>query len=155
MVSEPHKELRFTRSAQATVFCVLGAVMAGVSITLLATGYYRHVNPDVPHPAWAAPFAAVSAGLFLLAWHLTKHAYLILTPMGLEVFPFFRPAAGMRVVMWQEIETAEVTAGGSRLTLHFNAERTAGMHLSLRPVGRKSRSLLAKAVLGRVCGCAR
>lgn len=125
-----------------------GAVMIGVGVTLLATGYYRAINPAVPHPAWAIPFLAAAAGLFLAARHLTKHAYLILTPLGLEVFPFFRPARGMQVVMWQEICAAEVA--DMRLTLHFNEERTAGMHLSLRPVGRKSRSLLAKAVLGRV-----
>lgn len=154
MVSEPHKELRFTRSGQAAGFCVAGAVLTGIAVTLLATGYYRSINPSVPHPAWAAPFAAAAAGLFLLARHLTKHAYLILTPMGLEIFPFFRPAQGMQMVIWQEIDAAEVAAGETRLTLHFNAEKTAGLHLSLRPVGRKSRSLLAKAVLGRVSGCA-
>lgn len=154
MVSDPHKELRFTRSGQAVGFCIAGAVCAGIAVTLAATGYYRDINPALPHPVWALPFAAVSAGLFLLAIHLTKHAYLILTPLGLEIFPFFRPAAGMQMVMWQEIRDAEADAGGAWLTLHFNDEKTAGMHLSMKPVSRKSRSLLAKAVLGRVSGCA-
>ena len=148
MVAEPQKELRFTRSGQAVGFCVAGAVMTGIAVTLLATGYYRAINPAVPHPAWAIPFLAAAAGLFMVARHLTRHAYLILTPLGLEVFPFFRPAKGMQMVMWQEISAAEVV--DMRLTLHFNAEKSAGMHLSLRPVSRKSRSLLAKAVLGRV-----
>lgn len=148
MVNEPQKELRFTRSGQAVGFCVAGAVMFGIAVTLAATGYYRAINPAVPHPAWAVPFGAGAFGFFALARHLTKHAYLILTPLGLEVFPFFRPAQGMQMVMWQEIAEAEVVE--TRLTLHFNEEKTAGMHLSLRPVGRKSRSLLAKAVLGRV-----
>ena len=154
MVSEPHKELRFTRSGQAVGFCIAGAVLAGIAVTLAATGYYRDVNPSVPHAAWALPFAAAAAGLFVLARHLTKHAYLILTPMGLEIFPFFRPAKGMQVVMWQEIRDAETDAAGRWLTLHFNDEKTAGMHLSMKPVRRKTRSLLAKAVIGRVSGCA-
>lgn len=154
IVSEPHKELRFTRAGQAVGFCVAGAICAGVAVTLLATGYYRDINPAVSHPAWAAPFAVAAAGFFALARHLAKHAYLILTPIGLEVFPFFRPSKGMQVVMWQEIDAAEIDSKESRLTLHFNAERTAGMHLSLRPVRRKTRSLLAKAVLGRVSGVA-
>ena len=154
MVSEPHKELRFTRSGQAVPFSVTGAVCAGIAVTLAATGYYRGINPELPHPVWALPFAAAAVGLFLLAMHLAKHAYIILTPMGLEIFPFFRPAKGMQVVMWQEIDAAELDGKGNLLTLHYNADRTAGMHLSLRPVRRKTRSLLAKAVLGRVSGCA-
>ena len=154
MVSEPHKELRFTRSGQAAGFFVAGAVLVGISVTLVATGQYRDINPAVPHPAWGAPFAVAAAGMFLLARHLTKHAYLILTPMGLEIFPFYRPAKGMQMVMWQEIRDAGVDGEGRWLTLHFNDEKTAGMHLSMKPVSRKSRSLLAKAVLGRVSGCA-
>jgi hypothetical protein len=56
----------------------------------------------------------------------------------------------MQLILWQEIDTAEIDAGKKRLTLHFNDEKTSGMHLSMRPVSRKLRSLLAKAVLGRV-----
>ena len=74
--------------------------------------------------------------------------------MGLEIFPFYRPAKGMQVVMWQEIHDVEVDEKRHLLTLHFNDDKTAGMHLSMKPVRRKTRSLLAKAVLGRVSGCA-
>lgn len=150
MVSEPQKELRFTRSGQAAAFCVAGAVFCGVAVTLLATGAYRHINPAVPHPAWAAPFFGLSIGAFAVARHLTKHAYLILTPMGLEIFPFFRPSKGMQMVFWQEISDAEIDPREKRLTLHYNGEKTAGMHISLSPVRKKLRGLLAKAVLGRV-----
>ncbi len=150
MVSEPHKELRFTRSGQAVGFCILGAVFAGISVTLAATGYYRDINPAVPHAVWAVPFAVLAIALFLLARHLTKHAYLILTPMGLEIFPFYRPSKGMQMILWQEILDAECDAEERWLTIHFNEGKTAGMHLSMKPVSRKSRSLLAKAVLGRV-----
>lgn len=149
MVSEPQKELRFTRSGQAVKFCVLGAVFVGIGVTLVATGIYREINPDLPHPAWAVPCFIVAAAAFWLAVHLAKHAYLILTPMGLEIFPFFRPSKGMQLVIWQEISAAELDAGVTRLTLHFNAEKTAGMHLSLRPIRRKLRGLLAKAITGR------
>ncbi len=149
MVAEPQKELRFTRSGQAVKFCVLGAVLVGVGVTLAATGYYRGINPALPHPAWAIPFFLLAGGAFWLAIHLARHAYLILTPMGLEIFPFFRPSRGMQLVMWQEIEEAELDAGFTRLTLHFNAERTAGMHLSLRPIRQNLRELLAKAIRGR------
>ncbi len=150
MVSEPQKELRFTRSGQALGFCVGGAVFVGIGVTLLATGIYRDINPGLPHPAWALPCFLLALAGFWTARHLTRHAYLILTPLGLEIFPFFRPGQGMQMVMWQEIAAAEVDEKQKWITLHFNQERTAGMHLSLGPIRRKLRGLLSRAVLGRV-----
>ncbi len=150
MVAEPQKELRFTRSGQAVVFCVLGAAFVGIGVTILATGIYRDTNPELPSSLWAVPCFGVAVAAFWLARHLTKHAFLILTPMGLEIFPLFRPAGGMQMVMWQEVAAAEVK--GKWLTLHFNLEKTSGMHISMGPVRRKIRDLLAKAVLGRVSG---
>jgi hypothetical protein len=150
MVSEPEKELRFTRSGQAVGFGVLGAVLIGAAVTLVATGVYRDVNPELPHPLWAAPCLAVALSCFWLARHLAKHAYLILTPLGLEIFPFFFPSKNLRLVLWQEIVAAEISGDEKWLTLHFNEEKSSGLHLSLKPMDRKFRSLLAKAVLGRV-----
>jgi|TARA_B110000037_G_C17126236_1_gene508207 hypothetical protein len=149
MVSEPQKELRFTRSGQAVKFCVLGAVFVGIGVTLVATSIYREINPELPHPSWAIPCFTLAAASIWLAMHLAKHAYLILTPMGLEIFPFFRPSKGMQLVMWQEIVALELDADMTKLTLHYNAEKTAGMHLSLRPIRRTLRGLLAKAIQGR------
>jgi hypothetical protein len=56
----------------------------------------------------------------------------------------------MQMVFWQEISAAEIDERGKWLTLHFNNERTAGIHLSLSPVRKKLRDLLAKAVRGCV-----
>jgi hypothetical protein len=56
----------------------------------------------------------------------------------------------MRLVTWQEIELAEVNERTTLLTLHHDAEKTAGIHLSLTPIRKDRRSLLAKAVIGRV-----
>lgn len=150
MVAEPQKELRFTRSGQAVMFCVVGAVFIGVGVTILATGIYRDINPALPHPAWSVPCLAAAGGLFWLARHLTRHAYLILTPLGLEIFPFFRPSKEMQMVTWSEILGADADDGQKWLILHFNGEKTAGMHLSLSPVRKNLRGLLVRAVLGRV-----
>ncbi|MBC7979201.1 MAG: hypothetical protein H7Y36_01400 [Armatimonadetes bacterium] len=152
MLAEPQKELRFTRSGQAVIFCVVGAMFVGLGVTLLATGVHRETNPELPDPVWAVPCFLLTAAAFWMAWHLTKHAYLILTPIGLEIFPFFRPARRMQLVMWQEIVEADVDEKESWLTLHFNAGKSAGMHVSLKPIRKNLRSLLAKAVLGRVSG---
>ncbi len=150
LLQSPEKELRFTRSGQAVGFWLLAAILASVAVTLLATAFYRDINPKLPHPAWTLlPFilAAVAAKL---AFNLTKHAYLILTPLGIEIFPFFRPSVGMQLVVWQELASAEVSENFTQLTLHRDVEKTSGIHLSLRPIREDRRSLLAKAVIGRL-----
>lgn len=149
-VADASRELRFTRAGQAVKFWVGGAVLFAIGVTWVATAVYRAENPELPHPGWALLFFGVSAGALAVAWHLTRHAYLILTPIGLEIFPFFRPAEGMRMVVWQEIVAADAGGEGTWLSLHFNRERSAGMHLSLKPIRKEARSLLVTAVTGRV-----
>jgi lysylphosphatidylglycerol synthetase-like protein (DUF2156 family) len=149
-IQSPAQELRFTRSGQASLFWVAAAVLAGVAMTLLATGYYRDTNPQLPNPAWAF-LPLICAGLLVhTAVSLTRHAYLILTPLGIEIFPFFRAATGMRLVVWQEIHHAETNAKVTRLTLHHDAAKSSGIHLSLAPIRADRRTLLAKAVIGRL-----
>jgi hypothetical protein len=55
----------------------------------------------------------------------------------------------MRLVVWQEVHAAEVNEEKTLLTLHHDAAKTSGIHLSLRPVREDLRGLLAKAVIGR------
>lgn len=149
-VQSPEKELRFTRSGQAVLFWIVSAVLAAVGITLAATSVYRDINPQLPHPAWALAPLALAMGSARLAIGMTRHAYLILSPVGIEIFPLFRPAKGMRLVVWQEVDSAEVNAQNTLLTLHHDAAKTSGIHLSLRPVRADRRVLLAKAVIGRL-----
>ena len=148
-VQSPEKELRFTRSGQAALFWLLSAVCAAVAVTLLATSIYRATNPELPHPAWALLPLGLAVIAARLAVGLTRHAYLILTPLGIEIFPFFRPAKGMKLVVWQEVDEAEVNAQMTLLTLHHDAAKSSGIHLSLKPIRKDRRDLLAKAVIGR------
>lgn len=151
-IQSPEKELRFTRSGQAVIFWLGAAFFTAVAVTLAATSLYRGINPQLPHALWAlAPLAAalVSARLAL---RLTRRAYVILTPLGIEIFPFFRPAEGMRLVVWQEVDAAEVNTEQTRLTLHHDSEKTSGIHLSLRPIRADRRALLVMAVQGRMRG---
>lgn len=149
-VLEKEKELRFTRSGQAVVFWIAAAVFAAACVILVSISFHRYENPRLPHAAWALVPMCFAMGVGRLAYRLTRHAYLILTPLGIEVFPFFRPASGMQSVFWSEIHAVEADEKEKRLTLHFNAEKSAGIHLSLRPVEAKRRELLIRAVLGRV-----
>ncbi|MBC8127042.1 MAG: hypothetical protein H8M99_07850 [Gloeobacteraceae cyanobacterium ES-bin-144] len=130
-------------------FWMLAAVFAAVAITLLATSLYRDVNPRLPHPLWALLPLVCSAGFTWLAANLTRHAYLILTPIGIEIFPFFRPAAGMRLILWQEVLATDVNNDNTLLTLHHDAAKTSGIHLTLRPIRKGGRALLVKAVSER------
>ena len=149
-VAQPHQELRFTRARQAVGFWLAAAVAAAAGLTLIGVACYRHIDPNLPHAAWALPPLALAVGLARLALRCTRRAYLILTPLGVEIFPFFRPADGMRLVSWQEIAAVETDPSHRRLTLHYNREKTAGVHLSLRPFPVDRRELLLKALQGRV-----
>lgn len=149
-IQSPEKELRFTRSGQATAFWIAAAVLVAASITMSATSIYRDVNPELPHPTWAILPLVVAWFCARIAWKLTKHAYVIFTPLGVEIFPFFKPEQTMRLVLWQEIQDAEVNADLTRLTLHHDLEKTSGVHVSLRPIRKDRRALLAKAIAGRV-----
>jgi len=149
-IQSPEKELRFTRAGQAGLFWMIAAVLATVGITMLATAIYRDINPELPHPGWAAVPLVLAFVMARVAIRLTRHAYLILTPLGIEIFPFFRPTNGMRLILWQEVDHAEVNEKITRLTLHHDSGKTSGIHLSLKPIRADRRTLLAKAVLGRL-----
>ncbi|MBB5351173.1 hypothetical protein HNR46_001407 [Haloferula luteola] len=143
-VAEPHKELRFTRARQAAVFFLAAGVALSSAVTLVAIAIFR----GSPHPAWAALPCALAIGLIRLALHCARHAYLILTPIGIEIFPLIRPASGMQVVAWSEIIAIDIE-DEDHLTLHFNSERTAGIHLTLSPISHQVRPLLIRALEGR------
>ena len=146
----PEKELRFTRSGQATGFWIAAAMLAAASITLVACGYYRHLNPALPHPAWAFLPLLLAYAATRTAIRLTRHAYLILTPLGIEIFPFFKPAEAMRLVTWGEIHDAEVDGELTMLTLHHDAAKSSGIHLSLKPIRPDKLPLLIQALAGRI-----
>jgi len=146
-VAEPSKELRFTRAGQAAGFWIAGAVLVMAAMVVFLLTPHRAENPQLPPPAWGFVPLVLAAGLIRPAWRCTKHAYILLSPIGVEVFPLFRPAATMQVIPWQQIDSAEI--GRRRLTLHFTAEKSAGIHLSLSPIAKDRRELLAKAIQGR------
>ena len=147
-VAEPHKELRFTRARQAVPFWIAAAMCLAATLALTVTGSLRHENPALPHPLWALLPASLAILLIRTALHCTRHAYLILSPLGVEIFPFFRPAKNMQLIPWAQIADAE--AGHHFITLHFDPDQRSGIHLSLSPVPENLRPLLARAILGRV-----
>jgi len=147
-IAEPQKELRFTRAGQAVVFGIAAAACVMAGLVFFRVAPYRAIDPELPHPAWGWIFIGAAVLLVWLAVHCAKHAYLILSPIGVEIFPFFRPGTNMQVIPWAQIAAADID--NSRLTLHFSAEKTSGIHLSLSPISKDRRPLLAKAIQGRL-----
>lgn len=146
MVAHPEQELRFTRAAQAVPFWIGGAVLLGAALVLAAISLHRPDHPALPHPLWALPPLALAWAGLRIAHRCTRHAYLILTPLGIEIFPLFRPARSMRLIYWGEIDRAEF--GERVLTLHFR--EPGGVHLSLAPIPPVRRPLLQRALDGRL-----
>jgi hypothetical protein len=147
-VAEPHKELRFTRAAQAIPFWIGAAICGMTAIIFVAVAYYRNDHPELPHPLWALIPLILAWLCIRIAIRCTKHAYLILSPLGVEIFPFFKPTSGMQMIPWTQI--TEVETSPRMITLHFATDQSSGIHLSLSPIEKSKRPLLAKALEGRV-----
>jgi len=145
-MAAPFQELRFTRSGQAVTFVAAGLVCLAAAVGVWYVWWQR-----IEHrPAWwLAVVPLLLAGWsFRTAWRLTRHAYLLLTPLGVEIFPFFRPDREMQLVTWGEIEWAEVDEGMRQLTLVLAGLEDARIIVTLAPVAARSRPLLAAAVRG-------
>lgn len=144
------RELRFTRSGQARIFWICGAVFAACAMVLAVVALERESNPSLPHGLWACVPLLLSMASIWLAIRLTRHAFMVLTLNGIEIYPFLRPAADMRLVLWHEIHSAEVDDSLSLLTLHFDADKTSGLHVVLVPVRKDRRRWLADAITARL-----
>lgn len=147
-VAEPHKEIRFTRAAQAVPFWIGAALCAALTILLLSLATQRASNPALPHPLWALIPLSLAYLFARTALHCTRHAYLILSPIGIEIFPLIRPAKNMRVIPWAQIDSFESST--HLLTLHFDSDQSSGIHLSLSPIPPTRRDLLIQALQGRL-----
>jgi len=150
-IAEPEKELRFTRARQATLFFFLTAFCLMLTIGTLFcaflnlgwTDYYFQKN------WYYALTALIPAFIFLrTAFHCIRHAYIILTPMGIEIFPFFKPKKNLQIIFWQEIDSSEIQ--DENLILHNNSEKTSGTIITLKPLTEKQIPLLEKAITARL-----
>ena len=146
MVSNPEKEIRFTRSGQARTFAIIGAIFIATATTLFATAYFGTGSPI--HPLVPFLFLLPAAGAFWLSYRCAKHAFIILSPVGIEFFPFFKPSQNFRLWSWSEFHHAEVI--GKKFFLHFNKEETGGAVISLSPMAAQARRLLDIAIEGRM-----
>lgn len=149
---EPARELRFTRARQALDFALLGVLCgsaAGGLAVLASPQFSIRGHGPVLSSYWPALVAlTLAAGAIWVAIHLSRHAYILLTPVGLEIFPFFRPARNFRLVLWQEIEHLEVS--GDHRVMAVDLAGGGRIFLSLVPLRERQRELLAHAAAGIV-----
>ncbi|MDA7498586.1 hypothetical protein N9073_02395 [Akkermansiaceae bacterium] len=146
-ITEPHKELRFTRAGQAQGFIVMAAVSFAFFLLIGLTWFMGH-----PTFTWwmALPFLILSALLTRLSAYCARHAYLILTPLGMEIFPLIKPHKNLNLVYWAQIIDADFNEELTALKLHFNEDQTAGIILSLKAISAKKRLLLKRALESRL-----
>jgi hypothetical protein len=143
---KPFQELRFTRSRQAVTFSTAGAVFLAIFIWLGVLLWWR-VSVWTQW-LWLLLPALAAAGCFRLAVHLTRHAFLLLSPIGIEIFPFFRPAQQMQLFSWGEIAHAEVTEGDRLLILTLAGYSDSKVIIGLDPIPKRTLPLLRRAVEG-------
>ncbi len=145
-VAEPEKELRFTRAAQGHFLLSISVILLAIGITLFATS----TAPGSPENLWmyATPTCLLGILLIIPAMRCIRHAYIILSPLGIEIFPFFKPEKNLQILYWSDISHAELSTDEKQLIIHTNEARTAGVVASLTPVKTSHRPLLARAISG-------
>lgn len=145
-VAEPHKEIRFTRSGQGQLFGALAAVCIGIAV-VVSLFAFRTDEALLPQ-WWVIPPLVLGLSFGRLAFRCVRHAYLILTPLGIEIFPFWKPQDNLHVLFWSEIAHAEVDEEARNLTLHHDHERSSGVVVSISPIHQNKHPHLARAIKG-------
>ncbi|MGJ8672465.1 hypothetical protein [Rubritalea sp.] len=149
-LEESHKELRFTRSRQATLFFLLSVGCAAIAIAS-AVAMFSKWGPhdaDFQKYIWFCLLPLIPSLIALrIGLHCIRHAYLLLTPMGIEIFPFWKAEKNLQVLFWQEIDSAQCDT--KQLALHRDPEKTSGVIVSLKPIAKQQISLLQKAINAR------
>jgi hypothetical protein len=143
---QPFQELRFTRSRQAVTFAVIGVICLAIAAWIGVRCWWLYK----PWTAWLWLLLPLAGTVLCLrvALHLTRHAYLLLSPIGLEIFPFFRPSQHMQLISWGEIAHGELSADSRLLILTRAGYEDAKIIISLDPVPLRARPLLRKAIEG-------
>ena len=140
------KELRFTRARQAVTFFVIGFALLFAAAWLGVLRWHQITwKPPLLLALAPLPFAI---GALWLAWRMTRHAFLILSPIGVEIFPFFMPVKRFQLVTWGEIQHAEVLHDNRLLVLTLAGCQDAKIFIGLDPIPLRTRPLLVRAIEG-------
>ncbi len=150
-IAEPEKELRFTRAAQAPLFFAVSVIffVATMAVFILSTQDWGMGGPLLDGWIWLCiPGLLICYALLRLGLRCTRHAYIILSPLGVEIFPFFKAKKNLQIIYWSQVADAEFSPDAQNLVLHFTEEKKSGVVASLRPIPERRRHLLEEALLG-------
>lgn len=146
--ADPGKELRFTRSAQAAHFAAAAILSLCLSFAWLSLAFWPwHADGSTLLDSWwpgLLPLPLVLVFLWL-ALYCASHAYIILSPVGIEIFPLWFPTENFRLVPWTHVAGARAEHGN--LIIDFPPVGSGGgIILSLAPLRRHQRELLWHAI---------
>jgi len=152
-IQEPEKELRFTRSRQAITFVAAGlislCILGFIWFQVYFNGLENNQNGPLIFPILCSIILITMAVLFfLVAIHCTQHALIILSPLGLELFPFWFPVKNFRMLYWSEINDAKINKEMNLLSIDSN--NGSKIFISIKPIPTKIRSYLKTAIDGRM-----
>ena len=151
-IQEPEKELRFTRSRQAITFVAAGLISLCILGFIWFQVYFNGLNNQngpLIFPILCSIILITMAVLFfLVAIHCTQHALIILSPLGLELFPFWFPVKNFRMLYWSEINDAKINKEMNLLSIDCN--NGSKIFISIKPIPTKIRSYLKTAIDGRM-----
>lgn len=141
------RELRFTRNRAGGILMSSGFLLIVIAVFLQITGHDT-IAPYLPAPLWVMQAMVLfPAGICLVtAIRCLKHAAIIITPVGVEILPFFRARHTMQWFFWQQINTTETQR--NKLILHMTNGIDITIHLF--PITNTSKRLLLYAIQQRI-----
>ena len=91
---------------------------------------------------------SLSSVCFWVAVNCARHAVIILTPLSIELFPFWFPKKNLQVIYWSEIVNALVTEDMKMMEIECRGGRK--VFVALAPITGNLRLLLKHAIDGRM-----
>ena len=152
-IKEPEKELRFTRSRQAVTFVGAGLISLCIVGFIWFQIYFKSLennqNLTLIVPILLSISLIIITGIFFwVAVHCTRHALIILSPLGLELFPFWFPVKNFRMLYWSEINDAKINKEMNLLSIDCN--NGSKIFISIKPIPTNIRSYLKTAIERRM-----
>jgi hypothetical protein len=143
------RELRFTRSGQATTFAAVAGVGLALSFGLWSMAQPGHLVPALLPAYWALLPLIISVAALWEAWRLTRFAFLTFSSIGVEIYPYLRAESESQLVPWATIGSITLDEATQRLVITRTPEAGEGkIFITLAPLSRTSRRLLSHAVAG-------
>ena len=150
-ITEPEKELRFTRARQALTFILLGGAFLCIASWIWFSDFFVNESADSVNLLRIIIILLLFSFSLICFWvaiNCARHAFLILTPLGIELFPFWFPSKNLRVLYWTEIDNVIVTESMKTLEIHCHGGNK--VFIALAPITVDRLPYLKRAIEGRM-----